>query len=146
MNQQFDVVELPLTNPTKETMKKYSIPLQLVQQYAQVIKNFKATQNKGITLEYVVGFLKEKVKSDNLNLIPQATWLLMHLAKIGGAVKMAVELMQEYLANLMVNILKGVESCVVHEFEVTFLDLNVLYILVHGRDVFTETTRRNIQG
>jgi len=100
MNQQFDVVELPLTNPTKETMKKYSIPLQLVQQYAQVIKNFKATQNKGITLEYVVGFLKEKVKSDNLNLIPQATWLLMHLAKQGSAVKNAIELMQEYLANI----------------------------------------------
>ena len=100
MNQQFDVVEVPLTNPTKETMKKYSIPLQLVQQYAQVIKSFKATQNKGITLEYVVGFLKEKVKSANLNFIPQATWLLLYLAKQGGAVKNAIELMQEYLDNI----------------------------------------------
>ena len=100
MNHQFDVVGVPLTNTTKETMKKYSIPLQVVQQYAQVLKSFKATQNKGITLEYVVGFLKEKVKNDNLNLIPQATWLLMNLAKQGGALKNAVELMQEYLDNI----------------------------------------------
>jgi len=100
MNQQFDVVDLPLTNTTKETMNKYSIPLQVAQQYAHVIKSFKATQNKGITLEYVVGFLREKVKNDNLNFIPQATWLLMKLAKQGADMKMARELMQEYLANL----------------------------------------------
>jgi len=81
-------------------MKEYSIPLLLGQQYAQVIKSFKASQLKGITLEYVVKFLKEKVKNDNLNFIPQATWLLMNLAKQGVDVKMALELMQEYLDNI----------------------------------------------
>jgi len=101
MNQQFEVVEVSLTNPTKETMKKYSIPLQVVQQYAQLMKTYSLKQNTQWPLELAVRFLKEKVKSDNLNFIPHVTWLIIK-TRIGDKFQpvKALELMQEYLDNI----------------------------------------------
>jgi len=102
MNQQFDVEgQVQLTHQNKETMNKYSIPLQVVQQYAQLMKTYSLKQNTQWPLELAMRFLKEKVKSDNLNFIPHVTWLIIK-TRIGDKFQpaKALELMQEYLDNI----------------------------------------------
>jgi len=102
MNQQFDVVEkVQLTSQNIETMNKHSIPLQVVQQYAQLLKTYNVGQINQWPLEFAVRFLKNKVKSDNLNFIPHLTWLIIK-TRIGDKFQpvKALELMQEYLANI----------------------------------------------
>jgi len=102
MNQQFDVLEqVQLTSQNIETMNKYSIPLQVAQQYAQLLKTYNVGQINQWPLEFAVIFLKKKVKSDNLNFIPQLTWLIIK-TRIGDKFQpaKALELMKEYLDNI----------------------------------------------
>ena len=105
MNQQFDVVgQVQLTHQNKETMNQHSIPLQVAQQYAQLMKTYSLKQNTQWPLEFAVIFLKKKVKSDRsdiLNFIPHVTWLFIK-TRIGDKLQPAKarELMQEYLDNI----------------------------------------------
>jgi len=107
MNQQFVVEgQVQLTHQNKETMNKYSIPLQVAQQYAQLMITYSLKQNTQWPLEFAVIFLKKKVKSDRpdiLNFIPHVTWLIIK-TRIGDKFQpaKALELMQEYLNNIII--------------------------------------------
>jgi len=63
MNQQFVVEgQVQLTSQNIETMNKHSIPLQVAQQYAQLLKTYNVGQINQWPLEFAVIFLKKKVK------------------------------------------------------------------------------------